>query len=161
MLLCHAGGSNERMAFFRILAGVAALLTVSAAAGGSSAAGPTPGPLAAKVLAVVDGDTIEVEAEIWPGLFQRTRVRLAGVDAPELKGRCEEERRKAREAKALIERLAGGRVTLLDVRPDKYGGRIVAKVLAADGTDLAAALIGAGLARSYAGGKREGWCEDR
>ena len=39
----------------------------------------------------------------------------------------------------------------------KWGGRVIADVLI-DGRSLATALIEAGLARRYDGGRRAGWC---
>ncbi|WP_290897841.1 thermonuclease family protein [Hoeflea sp.] len=42
-------------------------------------------------------------------------------------------------------------------RTDRYG-RTLACVYA-DGRDVAKALIAAGLARPYDGGRREGWCD--
>jgi endonuclease YncB( thermonuclease family) len=49
-------------------------------------------------------------------------------------------------------------VTLADVRPDKYFGRVVARIITADGTDAGAVLVGEGMARAYAGRARSGWC---
>ncbi len=88
-----------------------------------------------------------------------TRVRLQGVDAPELRGRCREERDLARRARAaLSERLRSGRVVLRDIQFGTFAGRVVARVESADGTDLADLLITGGLARAYAGGRRTDWC---
>lgn len=118
-----------------------------------------PGPIPASVAAVIDGDTLRVRARVWLGQEVDTLVRLLGVDAPELHGRCAEERRRAEEARAFLRRRAqGGRVSLVDVRTDKYGGRVLARVLDDDGTDLGAALVAAGLARTYGGGRRVAWC---
>src|ERR1700750_1770804 len=44
--------------------------------------------LSADVLRVIDGDTFEARVHLWPGLYVTTRVRLRGIDAPELKARC-------------------------------------------------------------------------
>jgi endonuclease YncB( thermonuclease family) len=49
----------------------------------------------AEVLRVIDGDTFEAKVNLWPGLDITTRVRLRGIDAPEMKARCGEERVKA------------------------------------------------------------------
>ena len=59
-----------------------------------------PGPIEADVLRVVDGDTFEVEADIWPGQKINTMVRLEAVDTPELRGRCSEEKALAQKARA-------------------------------------------------------------
>ncbi|MGQ9370675.1 thermonuclease family protein [Azospirillum sp. ST 5-10] len=119
-----------------------------------------PGPIPAEVLEVVDGDTLSVRATIWLGQMVETLVRLEGVDTPELRARCPREKEMAIEARELTRRLvADGPVRLLEVQADKYGGRVRARVLSAGGTDLAHALLTAGLARPYGGEKRQPWCE--
>lgn len=118
-----------------------------------------PGPIPAAVVRVVDGDTLTVRAHIWIGQEVETNVRLQGVDTPEIRGRCDDERLRAERAREFTERLtAGGSVILLDVRPDKYGGRIDARVRTSDGVDVSDALIKAGLARVYSGERRSPWC---
>ena len=49
----------------------------------------------AEVVRVLDGDTFEARVRIWPGMDVTTRVRLRGIDAPELHARCDDERVKA------------------------------------------------------------------
>ena len=115
----------------------------------------------AQVVSVVDGDTLKVEAQIWPGLVWQGSVRLAGVDTPELKGRCPEERELAAEARRFVQEQIGETVTLVDVQKGKYAGRVVARVRLADGRGLAKALIEAGHGRPYTGGGRESWCNGR
>ena len=79
----------------------------------------------AEVLRVIDGDTFEARVHLWPGLDITTRVRLRGVDAPELKARCAEERVKAEAARdALRTILDQGEVGISRVTLDKYGGRV-------------------------------------
>jgi endonuclease YncB( thermonuclease family) len=113
----------------------------------------------AEVLRVIDGDTFEARVHLWPGLDVTTRVRLRGVDAPELKARCGEERVKAEAARdALRTILDQGEVGISHVTLDKYGGRVVADASTGATPDVSAALLGAGLARHYSGGHRDGWC---
>lgn len=117
------------------------------------------GPVAAEVLRVIDGDTIEVRAHIWLGQEVTTLVRVGGIDAPELRGKCESERAAARRAKARIEEHIDGReVTLRDIRFEKYAGRVMSKVETEAGEDLGAALTREGLVRAYNGAKRAPWC---
>jgi endonuclease YncB( thermonuclease family) len=135
----------------------AALLAPLLCAG--SAQTSLPGPVPAEVRRALDGDTLEVSARIWLGQQVETKVRLYGIDAPELHGDCEEERAKARAARAWLEaRVAGSAVRLVDVRFDKYGGRVLARVLDGEGRDVGAALVSEGLARAYDGRRREPWC---
>ena len=107
----------------------------------------------------MDGDTIVVRARIWLGQNIDTQVRLDGVDAPEIKGKCERERRLAVRARDLIlARSAGGMVILSEIHYGKYAGRVVARVRPPGGGDFSTALVEAGLGRAYEGGRRESWC---
>jgi endonuclease YncB( thermonuclease family) len=128
----------------------------------TSAIGPrTPlaGAYRAQVTQVLDGDTLEARVHVWMGQEALTRVRLAGIDAPERGGACAEERALAQNASARLARLIGeGPVTLTEVRPDKYFGRVVARVITANGTDAGAVLLGEGMARASTGRSRKGWC---
>jgi len=137
------------------------------------------GPLAAEVISVIDGDTLEVRVRIWLGQDLNTRVRLAGIDAPELRGKCAREKDLARRARAyLMARLGSGAtrvegeaeaeagagagagmVRLRDIHYGKYAGRVLARVETLGGADLGQGLIDAGLARPYAGRARASWCE--
>ena len=142
------------------LAGAALLAGLSGAflAGGRAGERIT-GPIEARILDVVDGDTIVVKARIWLGQDVETRVRLVGVDAPELKGACERERALAVAARDFVRaRVGAAAVVLTDVRYGKYAGRVLARVRAPGGEDLSAALIAAGLGRAYGGRTRAPWC---
>jgi len=139
-----------------------AVVAVAAALGlalAAPASETVPGPIAARVLRIVDGDTLVVRARIWLGQDVETAVRLAGVDAPELHGACPQERDLAVAARALVaDAVAAGTVTLRNIRRDKYGGRVLARVGIPGGADLGAVLLAARLARPYHGGRRGGWC---
>lgn len=136
-----------------------ALRTGRAGAGEAVAGGYRAAGYRAAVVRVVDGDTFEARVAVWPDHAVTTRVRLAGVDAPEMSSRCARGRRAAQVAKrALAEILAGGEVVLLDVRPDKYFGRVVARAVSASGVDAGARLLERGLAVPYRGGRRGGSC---
>jgi endonuclease YncB( thermonuclease family) len=116
------------------------------------------GPVSAEVERVIDGDTLEVRAAIWLGQWVSVRVRIDGVDAPEMRGRCPEETRRAAAARDyLARRLMGNAVRLTAIAYDKYGGRVRAAVSDAGG-DIAAALIAKGHARAYHGERRASWC---
>lgn len=66
---------------------------------------------AVQVLRVLDGDTFEARVMVWPGIDITTKVRLRGIDAPELRARCADEQAKAQAARdALIALLAEGAV---------------------------------------------------
>lgn len=116
------------------------------------------GPVRARVMQVIDGDTLLVRAHIWLGQEVEVRVRILGVDAPEMNGKCESERIRARAAKDFLADRAGDDVVLQAVMHDKYGGRVDARVFTPAGEDIGGALVDAGLARAYDGGKRGAWC---
>jgi endonuclease YncB( thermonuclease family) len=120
------------------------------------------GPLAATydavVTAVIDGDTIEARVQVWFGQEIVTRVRLAGIDAPELRGACGAERHRAIAARdRLIELVAGRRVSLRQVSADKYFGRVVAEVVT-DSGEIGEMLRREGHAAPYGGRRRPSWC---
>lgn len=135
---------------------VAALVAMSAL----PAQAMVTGPYAATFVSAYDGDTIRVDVEIWPQLTVHTSVRVRGVDTPEIRGACEEEKLKAIEARAFVATLLrhAALVQLTNIEPDKYGGRVDANVLV-DGRDLSTLLVAARLGRVYNGGARLSWCE--
>ncbi len=114
----------------------------------------------AEVLRVIDGDTFEARVRVWPGIEITTRIRLRGIDAPEVNNpRCPQERLKGNAAReALRAILDEGDVRVSGVALDKYGGRVLADVSTRMTPDVSTALLGAGHARSYSGGRRDGWC---
>ncbi len=115
------------------------------------------GPILADVLRVVDGDTIEVRAHVWPGQSVEVKVRLAGIDAPELsRAGCDAERDTAVSARDALEATLQGALVLRDIRHGKYGGRVLASAATPDGRDLGDILLSQGLAVRY--GDDASWC---
>lgn len=92
----------------------------------------------AKVVGVVDGDTVTVLDKD----YRQITIRLAGIDAPEKK---QDFGQSAKEflAKLIFEK----KVTILATKKDRYG-RTVGKILL-DGKDINLAMIEAGLAWHY------------
>lgn len=112
-----------------------------------------------EVISIYDADTFRVTIKDWPPLIdERISIRVAGVDAPELRGKCESEKSGARIAKKVtVELLRNATaIELHNMKRGKYF-RIIANVIV-DGKDLAAILIKKGLAVPYSGGKRQSWC---
>jgi endonuclease YncB( thermonuclease family) len=111
------------------------------------------------VLRIIDGDTFEARVRVWPGLDVDTKIRLRGIDAAELHARCGDELAKAQSARTALETvLAEGGVSISRVGVDKYGGRVDATVATRGTSDVSAAMLNGGWARSYDGGKRGTWC---
>jgi micrococcal nuclease len=113
----------------------------------------------ANLISCYDADTCSFDIPNWPPIIGRKiSVRIAGIDAPEIRGKCEAEKIKAVEAKkaALALLSAAKSITLTDLRRGKYF-RIIANVWA-DNTSLSAHLLALDLARPYFGGTRKSWC---
>ncbi len=149
--------------FYRILFLTSFLaLLVFAPTASSSAARQTPfikGPITGEVLAVLDGDTITVRAQVWLGQSVETSVRISGLDTPEMRSDCAHERDMAETARRTLEELVkDGTVELYNIRNDKYGGRVVAEVRTSRGTAITPYMIDKGLAYAYEGKTKKKWC---
>lgn len=115
---------------------------------------PVAGPVEAELISVIDGDTLLVEARPWPQHRVTVLVRIRGIDAPELKAKCEGVRRAAIRARERLADMAHGRIRLSNISGDKYFGRVVADVSTGDIDDVASSLLARGLVRTYDGGRR-------
>ncbi|MDA9399998.1 thermonuclease family protein [Bradyrhizobium sp. CCBAU 45389] len=110
------------------------------------------------VIRTVDGDTFLARVHQQGGRDLVVRVRLRGIDAPEMKASCQEELTKAEAATDALRGLLGqGDVTLTNLGADKYG-RVLADVATRRTANVSAALLAGGYVRSYNGGHRDGWC---
>ena len=113
----------------------------------------------ADVIRTVDGDTFEARVHLASGQDVTTRVRLRGIDAPELKANCPQELQMAEAATGVLRDLLGqGGVAIFNIGPDKYSGRVVADVATRRTPNVSAALVASGHVRVYLGGRRQGWC---
>jgi micrococcal nuclease len=141
---------------FGLILGALALTLADAKSGEADV---FPGPVRATVLEILDGDTFLADALVWPGHSVRINIRIRGIDAPEMRSRCEAERAAAVEARqALADLIGTGSVSISNIAGAKYYGRVLADVATDGGEGLAPALIERALVRRYDGGKREGWC---
>lgn len=118
-------------------------------------------PLARVVLvenirSVYDGDTFRADIAGWPPIIGLDiPIRVAGIDTPELRSRCDTEEQREREramgraARAMAERLLtqGGMVTLHNVQRGSFF-RLVAEVRI-DGESLGETLAAAGMAAPF------------
>ena len=120
------------------------------------------GSYRAQVTKVIDGDTIEARVQIWPGQEIITKLRLRGIDAPEIKGACGPEVKQGEAARDRLAALIGNQMVIVtEIGPDKYYGRVVARILTTgvDGpVDAGTVLVSERLARPYGGKRRESWC---
>jgi micrococcal nuclease len=74
----------------RLCAG--AVLAFLLGSGGVIAGEEVAGPVRADVVRVLDGDTIEISAQVWLGLRLTSHVRIRGIDTPEIRGECASEK---------------------------------------------------------------------
>lgn len=119
------------------------------------------GPYDAEVVRVIDGDTVVVDIYIWVDLIKRVNLRLTGVNTPEIRTRLQCEKEMGLKAKEFVESWLkeSDLVTVVDVRPDKYGGRVRGYLYKGE-DGLSEALIAEGLGVKYEGEKRAPWCTD-
>ena len=108
-----------------------------------------------------DGDTITFNhPNLHPIIGNKIAIRVNGIDTPEIRGKCDKEKYDAEQAKGMVEEFLkdAERIDLKNMERGKYF-RIVANVYA-DGENLAEALVDAGMAVRYDGGKKNArWCE--
>ena len=117
-----------------------------------------------KVIRVIDGDTIEVEAPFLPKELKLS-VRVLGIDTPEKGGRarCKAEADLAIKASEFTESFfeqLGNQASFSNIKWDKFGGRVLANVTIQD-NNLAEDLIDRGYARAYNGEKKKSWCSGK
>lgn len=123
-------------------------------------AGLAGGVLVDRVVKVVDGATIVVDVDAWPPLFGvGAKIRLRGIDTPELRGKCTHEKILATKAKQFVEsKVYGAKEIQLKGLGRGTFFRVVARVVV-DGEDLGELIVREGLGREYS--VREGrlsWC---
>lgn len=145
-------------------------LTLLFAALPAASAETYPGPFAADVYYITDGDTFFARVKLWPGLNTDVSIRIKGIDTPETwRPKCDEEEIAGKAATRYLMDLMGSpyrgavlgkpmaTVELRNVELGKFAGRVLADAYFG-GKDLALTMLEAGHARPYLGGKREGWC---
>ena len=96
---------------------------------------------------VVDGDTFWLDGE---------KVRIEGIDAPEVKGKCRHEFDLAAKATKRLSSLLSHQTIEIDRNGQDRFGRTLVQVSTGRG-EIGSVLIREGLAREYAG-ERSSWC---
>jgi micrococcal nuclease len=112
----------------------------------------------AKITQVYDGDSITADIDMGFKIFkQGEKLRLMGIDTPELRGSSDLEKAKAKEARDHLRTLIlDETVTIRTYKSDKYG-RYLCEVFDEDGVNINQHMISRGYARPYTGGKKEPW----
>lgn len=113
-----------------------------------------------EITSIYDGDTFRANIATWPAVVgERMLVRVSGIDTPELRGKCPEEKAAARKAKQFaVAMLRGGKkIELRNIERGKYF-RLLADVYV-DGVSLGGELVANGHAVAYDGGTKVDWCK--
>lgn len=113
-----------------------------------------------KITSIYDADTFRANIWGWPEVIgHRMAIRINGIDAPEIRGKCAKEKEAAQKAKQFtVQALRSGKtIELRNIQRGKYF-RLIADVYI-DNKSLADQLIQAGHARPYNGGTRLSWCK--
>lgn len=101
------------------------------------------------VVRVLDADTFNASIYLGLDVIKMDKIRINGIDAPELKTL------EGKEAQKFLQKLIEGKEVLIDTNEDrreKYG-RLLCKVTF-NNQDIAQLLIKKGIAKEYHGGKR-------
>ncbi len=102
----------------------------------------------AKTKRVIDGDTLELVVDLGFRQTRTERIRLLGVDTPEIYRGPPHVRQRGLEAKAFVEELLAGSETewplvVVTAKGDSFG-RWLGRVTLEDSRDLSEAIIEAG-----------------
>lgn len=109
----------------------------------------------AKLVRVVDGDTIDVDIDLGFDIHYKARVRLYGINAPESRTRDLEEKERGLAAKDRLNQLLDNNVFTIKTSlagTGKYG-RVLGEIFIGD-KNINNQLIEEGHAIAYFGGKR-------
>ena len=114
-----------------------------------------------KVISIYDGDTLRVNIDSFPDIVGKNiRIRIKGIDAPEIKGKCQTEINLAIMARDYLRNAINqsSQIELRNIKRGKYF-RIVGE-LYIDGENISKDLVKKRLANPYQGGKKSNWCQE-
>ena len=122
----------------------------------------------AKLLKVIDGDTVDLMVDLGFHIHHKIRVRLYGVNAPESRTKDLAEKELGLKAKKYTEEwLTNHKWVFVNTIPDKNDkyGRVLARIFSSDKIEdsttacLNTDIIQSGLAREYYGVGDKTWLE--
>jgi micrococcal nuclease len=119
--------------------------------GNSPSATPEPYVYRLKAVAkVVDGDTVDLDLDLGFSITLRQRVRLYGIDAPELRSKDPNEKAKGQESQAFVVQWfqQPGPVLVRTTKEEKVG-RMLADCYREGAPSLCTELLQRGLAAPY------------
>tara|TARA_S200002703_G_scaffold16715_2_gene13917 strand:- start:665 stop:1078 length:414 start_codon:yes stop_codon:yes gene_type:complete len=106
-------------------------------------------PVFAANIRVIDGDTVHIAGE---------KIRILDLDTPEMRGKCDAEKRLALLAKKRLQQLMSGPYRI-ERHGKGYYGRTLAHIWV-NGEKVSDVLIREGYGSPYAGGRKP-WCSTR
>lgn len=110
----------------------------------------------ARVLDVYDGDTLTVVVDLGFDVSVTRKIRLLGINTPEIRTRDKREKRLGLEARDFLrEQVLGRDVVVQTSKPDKYGRSLC--MMFRDVICINDLMVEMNYARRYWGGKREPW----
>ena len=113
----------------------------------------------AKIESVYDGDgSFDAIIDLGLNIFIKRKVRLYGVDTPEMRG---EQYQAAKVVRDYVRELILNKDVTIKTKKDKSGkyGRLLA-CIEIDDIDLSTRLIELGYAKEYLGGTKEDWTKE-
>ena len=104
----------------------------------------------AKLIRVIDGDTVDAMIDLGFSVWVEKRIRLHGIDAPETRTRDLEEKKRGIETKEKLQELLEANRNVFIVRSHGVGkyGRCLGTLLI-DGVNLNEKLLSEGYAKEY------------
>ena len=104
----------------------------------------------AKLIRVIDGDTIDASIDLGFDVWVKKRIRLYGIDAPESRTRDLEEKKKGIETKEKLQQILDANDGVFVVRSEGVGkyGRCLG-VIIIDGDNINESLVKEGYAKEY------------
>ena len=111
-----------------------------------------------RIIKVIDGDTFRVDINELPDIIGKNiRIRILGIDAPEINGKCAFEKELAIKARDFVQILLDNADSVILKNLDRGNFfRLLAEVIV-DGKNLGELLIAKDLAVRYQG-KKSTWC---
>ena len=114
-----------------------------------------------ELLRVIDGDTIDVRADLGFDVSLRLRLRFAGINTPESRTRNKVEKALGKAATARLKEIleSADSIEFESFGKGKFGRVLATPYVVHDDerTDVCQMLVREGHARLYDGGKREPW----
>jgi micrococcal nuclease len=106
-----------------------------------------------KVIRVIDGDTVDLELDLGFNLSLTQRIRLADIDAPEIRSKDLEEKKKGIESKEWLEeyfnQFKDEDIIVKTVKGDKYGRVLGWIYVVGEPNTINERMINEGLAKPF------------